>query len=417
MLRRAVIATVVLACIVATAAAALSKRDRDHDGLGDRAEVHRYHTDPDRRDTDRDRLGDRAEIRKYHTNARRRDTDRDGLGDRAEIRKYHTNPRKRDTDRDGLGDRAETRKYHTNPRKRDTDRDTFSDGAEVRAGTNPRVAASYPPPGSGIRPDALSLSERGGGFPGASSTGVPPGTTLHSCETNITSTGTYDACRFDGSVQVKASNVVITRSLIKGSVETGSARAGQQTGLVIRDSEIDCGCQSTPTSTPAAIMESNYTLTRVEIHNSGHGASVADNVTIEDSWIHGLGAANDAHKNGIYSGNGVNVTIRHNNIECDAGDGCTSAIGLLSDFGPESHWTIDNNLLNTRSGSYCFYGGAGPKPHQADHITFTNNHFGRAHHSRCGAYGPVTYWDSSAPGMVWSGNVWADTGATVRSDY
>jgi hypothetical protein len=259
-----------------------------------------------------------------------------------------------------------------------------------------------------------------GSFPNASNTGVPTGTVLHSCNPLITVTGTYDACHFVGDVVVKANNVKITRSLISGGVDAGSGFAGQQTGLVISDTEINCGCPSTTdTSTPSAIMESNYTLLRVNLHNSGHGASVADNVTIQDSWIHGLGNNTEAHKDAIYSGNGVNVVLRHNNIECNDGPlaGCTSAIGLLSDFGPESNWVIDNNLLNT-IGAYCFYGGGGPqKPYHSDHITFTNNHFGRAVLPNCGAYGPVTYWDASQPGMVWSGNVWDDTGAPVAPEY
>jgi hypothetical protein len=29
----------------------------------------------------------------------------------------------------------------------------------------------------------------------------------------------------------------------------------------------------------------------------------------------------------------------------------------------------------------------------------------------------VTYFDSNAPGMVWSGNVWDDTGVPVPADY
>ena len=243
---------------------------------------------------------------------------------------------------------------------------------------------------------------------------------LHSCATTITVSGSYDACQFNGDVSVRASNVTITRSLIKGRVDAGSARSGEQSGLVIRDSEIDCGCPSLGASdTPTAIMESNYTLTRVEIHNSGHGAAVADNVVIEDSWIHGLGGNTDAHKDGIFSGNGSHVTIRHNNIECNDGPlrGCTSAIGLLTDFGDITYYTIDNNLLNT-IGSYCFYGEGGPqKPYSSNHITFTNNHFGRKLYPRCGFYGPVTYFDSTAPGNVWSGNVWDDTGAAVPAEY
>jgi hypothetical protein len=49
-------------------------------------------------------------------------------------------------------------------------------------------------------------------------------------------------------------------------------------------------------------------------------------------------------------------------------------------------------------------------------VTFTNNRFGREVYPGCGFYGPVTYFDSSAPGNVWSGNKWVD-GTTVSADY
>ena len=202
-------------------------------------------------------------------------------------------------------------------------------------------------------------------------------------------------------------------------MDTGSGRSGQQTGLVISDSTIDCGCLSRSSSdTRAAIEESNFTLIRVDVFNAGHGVAVKSNVVIQDSYIHGLGGNTEAHKDGIYSGDGTNVVIRHNTVEChDGGSGCTSAIGLLTDFGDISYYTIDNNLLNT-SGSFCFYGAGGPqKPYVSHHITFTNNHFGRKFRSNCGAYGPVTYFEKSQPGMVWSGNVWDDTGRPVLPDY
>ena len=50
-------------------------------------------------------------------------------------------------------------------------------------------------------------------------------------------------------------------------------------------------------------------------------------------------------------------------------------------------------------------------------ITFTNNHFGRKFEQNCAVLGPVTYWDASQPGMVWSGNVWDDTGQPVKPQY
>lgn len=246
------------------------------------------------------------------------------------------------------------------------------------------------------------------GFPGASNTGVPAGTVLHTCSGAITAAGTYDACSFASGVSIRAAGVVITRSLIHGQV---TAPNDDLRGAVLRDTEIDCGCLSaSATSTPTAIMYDNFTLTRVNLHGSGHGVAMGSNVTIEDSWIHGLGGNTDAHKDGIYVGDGHDSVIRHNTITCNDGAkaGCTAAIGLLTDFGPISRFTITGNLLNT-IGSYCFYAAGGPgKRFGSDHITFTGNTFGRELYPRCGFYGPVTYWNAAAAGMVWSGNAFDD---------
>jgi hypothetical protein len=230
---------------------------------------------------------------------------------------------------------------------------------------------------------------------------------------------TYDSCRFNGGITVLASNVRITRSQINGPVVAGSGFAGQQTGLVISDTTIDCRCLSqSDNDTPSGVFEANYTLIRVNLYNAGHGAAVKNNVVIQDSYIHGLGGPTGAHKNGIFSGDGTNVTIRHNTVECaDGGHGCSAAIGLFEDFGPVSYYTIDNNLLNT-DGSSCFFASGGPsKAWKNHHITFTNNHFGRKYYTSCGFYYAVVYWDASQPGMVWSGNVWDDTGAPVLGTY
>jgi hypothetical protein len=256
------------------------------------------------------------------------------------------------------------------------------------------------------------------GWPDATNTGVPAGVTLHDCPTTITATGTYDACLFSGGLVVHANNVTITRSLITGQVDAGDGP--EQSGLVISDSTIDCNCLSADTEhSPAAILYSNFTLLRVNIYNSAHGAALGSNVVIQDSYIHDLGGNTEAHKDGIYVGNGTQVTIRHNNIECSDGpiQGCTAAIGLLTDFTDITFFTIDGNLLNT-NGSYCLYGSGGPsKQYRSNNITFTNNHFGRKDHPNCGSFGPVTYFDITQPGMVWSGNVWDDTGEIVPPVY
>jgi hypothetical protein len=276
--------------------------------------------------------------------------------------------------------------------------------------SSPTTPTPTPTPTS--TPTALPSS----GFPDATNTGVPAGTVLHTCARNLTAPGTYDACEFTSGVGIYSTGITITRSLIHGQV---GGNSDDLLGAHLVDTEIDCGCQSQGANdTPTAIMYDNFTLTRVNIHNSGHGVAMGSNVTIEDSWIHGLGGNTDAHKDGIYVGDGHDSVIRHNTITCNDGSkgGCTAAIGLLTDFGPITRFTIDHNLLNT-IGSYCFYGAGGPqKRYGSDHITFTDNVFGRDIYPQCAYYGPVTYWDSTAAGMVWANNHYAD-GTPVAAEY
>jgi hypothetical protein len=113
-------ASVVLALLPPVAAA--SSKDRDGDGLSNRFEKTRSHTNPGRADTDRDRLGDRFELRTSQTNPRRPDTDGDGLRDGFEVHRSKTSPRREDTDADGSHDGVEVllgtdprRKPHANP--------------------------------------------------------------------------------------------------------------------------------------------------------------------------------------------------------------------------------------------------------------------------------------------------------------
>jgi hypothetical protein len=274
--------------------------------------------------------------------------------------------------------------------------------ASTTSATSSTTTTAAPPPG---------------GWPDATNTGTPAGVTLHDCPSTITVAGNYDACHFTGGVRIiSVPGVTITRSLINGQV-TGVGDT--LWGAVISDTTIDCGCKSVGANdTPFAIEDTNNTLTRVNILNMGGGASAGSNVTIQDSWIHGEGGATEAHKGGIYGGGGTNTVIRHNNVECDDGAlGCTDAIGLLDDFGDSTYYTIDNNLLNAR-GAACFYGsGSAAKPFSSNHVTFTNNHFGRKFYPDCALYGPVSFWDVNAAGNVWTGNVWDDTGAIVPPLY
>jgi hypothetical protein len=77
--------------------------------------------------------------------------------------------------------------------------------------------------------------------------------------------------------------------------------------------------------------------------------------------------------------------------------------------------TIDGNLFIAGSGGYCTYGGSTTgKPYSAGvhDIRYTNNVWQRGASGKCGSYGPITSFDTNAPGNVWSNNSW-DNGTTV----
>ncbi len=82
---------------------------------------------------------------------------------------------KADPDGDHLSNWAEVHRYGTNPRRFDTDGDGYGDGFEVRAGTNPRSAASHPsPPPAGGPAESPSSSSPGAPTPPTSTPTTPP---------------------------------------------------------------------------------------------------------------------------------------------------------------------------------------------------------------------------------------------------
>ena len=79
---------------------------------------------------------------------------------------------------------------------------------------------------------------------------------------------------------------------------------------------------------------------------------------------------------------------------------------------------VQGNLLkaNNSSISYCAYGGHNPGKNypNSTYIRYIDNVFERGANRKCGVYGPVTSFNPSAAGNVWSGNVW-DSGEPVPS--
>lgn len=262
------------------------------------------------------------------------------------------------------------------------------------------------------------------GWPGAGNTGVPDGTTLttYSGPCTIAAAGTViDAKSVTcATLLVQAANVSIRKSKVRRIiVDTDVNRTWS---LTITDSEVDAGGGDW-----SAISNGNVTIVRADIHGGHNGVECQEHASycaIRDSWIHDQWRppSGDVHMGGLLAmgnqvpctgTNGACVEIVHNTIVCDApvngdGGGCTGDINLLPQWGPMPGAIVRNNYLGANVGSaYCTYGGAGME-FPATNIVYRDNVFQRGTNRKCAAYGPVTNFDSSASGNVWSNNRYDD---------
>jgi hypothetical protein len=258
------------------------------------------------------------------------------------------------------------------------------------------------------------------GFPDATNTGVPAGTALtpYTGSCTITAANTViDAKTINcGTLEVRAKNVVISRSQLNGTVYAdidGSA------SFVISDSNVDIGAQM-----GTGIGDAYFTATRVHVTGGNRSINCFLNCVVTDSYVHGqfTDRTGVAHESGIRMGSGS--VIRHNTISCDAPDvppdaGCSAALTGYGDFAVVKGNVIDGNQFLATTGGYCAYGGStAGKPYSSgvSGIVFTNNVFQRGSGGKCGYYGAITAFDTGAPGNVWSNNTFDDGKALAAAN-
>ena len=292
---------------------------------------------------------------------------------------------------------------------------------------------------------------RGSCFPGLANTGP---------NAPATSMATYT-----GSCTITTANVVIDSKVVNCrtiNVASGGAgfvlknsylnggivQSGGAASFTVQDSFIDSGvmypacsngscpagkyaCGDTGNATSdCGVTGSNFTILRTEIINSNRAAYCESSCLIQDSYFHGTNlwpdASNEAHASSVREEQGL--TLRHNSLHCsytgpfvNGEIGCSADLTGYPDFAPIRDNTVDGNLFVASPGSsFCSYGGAtGGKPFSGDATNatnqkFINNVFQRGGNSKCGTYGPVTNFNISRAGNVWSNNVW-DNGTAVTA--
>jgi pectate lyase len=208
--------------------------------------------------------------------------------------------------------------------------------------------------------------------------------------------------RINGCVTVNAANVTIRNSEI--NCNGSSAVWSGSTGLVVEDTEIECGHRPGQT----ALTPGNYTARRSEMFGCENILWAERNVVIEDSYIHDpipCCGPGDPHTDSIQIPDGAsNIRIEHNTVyggyssQHKFGNAAiTGAAGLSMSV---TNVVLNNNLL--AGGGYTI-----DCPGIDGGFTWTNNRFSRIFVNTVGGWGPIyrTCWQHTH-----SGNVYHETG-------
>ena len=258
-------------------------------------------------------------------------------------------------------------------------------------------------------------------FPGPDNTGVPEGTVLTPYTGSCTINPTDTPLNLDGKIVncdrffIQGTGHRITRSIINGRVVVEEDNPLGERSIIITDSEIHRGDYELQ-----GLSSGNFTAIRVEVTGGNSGIMCMRNCSVIDSWIHGQmdDPSGQAHESGIRVGQ--RAIIRGNTITCDATPyppdaGCSANLTMYGDLGIPEYNLIEGNFItgSDHAGTmgYCAYGGAAhwdEYGQYSNHITFKDNVFGRGVSGICGIWGPISSFDSDAPGNVWENNVYED---------
>lgn len=260
----------------------------------------------------------------------------------------------------------------------------------------------------------LSPSEK----PGPSNTGVPAGTSLtrFNGDLVITTPGAIiDGLDVHGFVEVKAPNVTIRRSILRGAAASSNRAVLKLTdasagNFLIEDSTLvpefpSVYLDDVKVSQPGTFrgVDVSGGVDGIEIFNSG--------VTVKDSYFHDFVTyASDPNQSGgpshsdaiqVLAGNGHRIV--HNNLSGAE----NAAVMINQDLGSTSDLWINDNWLN---GGACTlsYGNDGA---YKTGMQANNNRFGRGQRN----VGCAIIHRTTSSDLVPAGNVWEDNGSPVTA--
>ena len=260
------------------------------------------------------------------------------------------------------------------------------------------ITATDPDDGGTTEPPPVQT-----GWPDASNTGVPAGTTLtnYTGPTTITVAGTtIDSKTINSELAIQAANVTIRKCRLTSTGYWG-VRSDSHAFTVI-DSEISGALNS------AIACDKGGTFTRLNIHDADNGMQVGGTGTITDCYIWGLKNGPEAHPDAVAMQGGTNgMNIQHCTI-IGAGN---AAVYVNNDWGNNNDITVNNCQLLTVDGGdkavyTVFVDQKTAKSGKITNVRFTNNKVKRGYYD---------YKVATLDGpWVWTGNVDHATGASRR---
>jgi hypothetical protein len=268
------------------------------------------------------------------------------------------------------------------------------------------------------------------GYPDATNTGVPAGTTLKTVPGQVTSGTGWSYSTATGTLTVSGNGATLTGLKITGNVNITASNVTLNNDTVVSDGGtfgISLRHTANVTIQNSNVGGANATTGRVnyavdDIYGDSTGLVVKnDNITnwrvgvnaeaglITANYIHSPGFQAGDHTDGIYDSEGTSqLTISNNTILNSLNQAC--AIMLQSAAGvPVSNLAVTGNFL--AGGGYTIY--AGGAQNDSTNIVITGNRFGQQYFTTSGQYGPDAQYQASGAGNTWSGNIWDTTGTTV----
>jgi hypothetical protein len=269
------------------------------------------------------------------------------------------------------------------------------------------------------------------GFPDATNTGVPAGTTLKSVPAQVSSgtgwaystTGGDVIVTGNGAVLsglyiphellIKASSVTIKDVQVAAAGDFGIALTHTK-GVTIENSTIS-GQNATVGRIGSAIDDEYGDSTGIIIKaNNISDFRTAIQISaglVDANYVHDPGYISGDHTNGFYTNGGTGaLTIENNTIFESLNE--TDAINLDAGSAGSAvaNKTVENNFL--AGGAYTIYGGTSPN-NPTSKIVIKGNRFGQQYHALSGQYGPIAYFNPASSGNSWSANIWDSTGGTI----